>query len=171
MGLLDNSGIKQFSIEDAEAQNNLEELLPLFKKSTVILGAIAIARSKIEDFDELKGRMGEALKFIDPERLILAPDCGLGFLDESKMGSHEDTSTAFFGGTFTSQSVNFAVVVDSVIFQHGEFDLLMLVLDFLGSSVILLLAFLAATSETEYQVKSGFFLDVIVGQSSAIFPH
>ena len=33
--LLDNSGIKQFSIEDAEAQNNLEELLPLFKKSTV----------------------------------------------------------------------------------------------------------------------------------------
>ena len=33
--LLDNSGIKQFSIEDAEAQNNLEDLLPLFKKSTV----------------------------------------------------------------------------------------------------------------------------------------
>ena len=33
--LLDSSGIKQFSIEDAEAQNNLEELLPLFKKSTV----------------------------------------------------------------------------------------------------------------------------------------
>ena len=33
--LLDNSGIKQFSIEDAEAQNNLEELLPLFKTSTV----------------------------------------------------------------------------------------------------------------------------------------
>ena len=33
--LLDNSGIKQFSIEDAEAQNNLEEVLPLFKKSTV----------------------------------------------------------------------------------------------------------------------------------------
>ena len=74
-----------------------------------------------------------------------------------KMGSHEDTSTAFFGGTFTSQSVNFAIVVDSVIFQHGEFDLLMLVLDFLGSSVILLLAFLTATSETEYQVKSGFW--------------
>jgi len=91
--LLDNSGIKQFSIEDAEAQNNLEELLPLFKKSTVILGAIAIARSKIEDFDELKGRIGEALKFIDPERLVLAPDCGLGFLEESKILEKLETMT------------------------------------------------------------------------------
>ena len=35
--LLDNSGIKEFSIEDAEAMNNLEELLPLFKKSSVNL--------------------------------------------------------------------------------------------------------------------------------------
>jgi len=83
--LLDNSGIKQFSIEDAEAQNNLEELLPLFKKSSVIFGAITIARSKIEEFDQLKAKIGEALKFIDPERLILAPDCGLGFLDEPKI--------------------------------------------------------------------------------------
>jgi len=83
--LLDNSGIKQFSIEDAEAQNNLEDLLPLFKKSTVILGAITIARSKVEEFDQLKARIEKALKFIDPERLVLAPDCGLGFLEESKI--------------------------------------------------------------------------------------
>ena len=77
--LLDNSGIKQFSIEDAEAQNNLEELLPLFKKSSIIFGAITIARSKIEEFDELKARIVEALKFIDPERLILAPIVDLIF--------------------------------------------------------------------------------------------
>ena len=32
-----------------------------------------------------KGRIGEALKYIDPERLVLAPDCGLGFLEESKI--------------------------------------------------------------------------------------
>ena len=82
---MDNSGIKQFSIEDAEAQNNLEELLPLFKKSSIIFGAITIARSKIEEFDQLKGRIDEALKYIDPERLVLAPDCGLGFLEESQI--------------------------------------------------------------------------------------
>merc|ERR1712001_536674 len=85
------------------------------------------------------------------------------------MGSHEDTSPAFFGRTFTSQTVKFAIVINSVIFQLSKFDILMLVFDFLGGSVILLLAFLTTTSETEYQVKSGFFLDVIVGQSSAIF--
>ena len=28
----------------------------------------------------MKARVGEALKFISPERLILAPDCGLGML-------------------------------------------------------------------------------------------
>merc|ERR1712045_878031 len=85
------------------------------------------------------------------------------------MGSHEDTSSTFFSRTFTSQTVNFAIVINSVIFQLSKFDILMLVFDFLGGSVILLLAFLTATSETEYQVKSGFFLDVIVRQSSAIF--
>ena len=51
----------------------------------VIFGAITIARSKIEEFEVLKARIGEALKYIDPERLVLAPDCGLGFLDEPKI--------------------------------------------------------------------------------------
>ena len=55
--------------------------MPLFKKSSIIFGAITTVRSKIEEFGQLKARIGEALKFIDPERLILAPDCGLGFLD------------------------------------------------------------------------------------------
>ena len=40
-----------------------------------------------------KGRIGEALKFIEPERLILAPDCGLGFLEESKILEKLETMT------------------------------------------------------------------------------
>ena len=82
---MDESGINQFSIEDAEAGNNLSQLLPLFPKSSIILGAITIARSKIEDFSALKERISEALKFIDSDRLILAPDCGLGFLNEDQI--------------------------------------------------------------------------------------
>ena len=78
--LLDESGIKQVSLEDAEAVNDLEVLLPLFKKITVILGSIAVARSKIEAFDDLKARIAKALEHIPTDRLILAPDCGLGFL-------------------------------------------------------------------------------------------
>ena len=85
--LLDESGIHQVSIEDAEAQNDLERLLPNFKRISVILGSVAIARSKIEDFETLKARIEKALKFIDSERLILAPDCGLGFLTEEQIMS------------------------------------------------------------------------------------
>ena len=60
----------------------MSELLPKFKQSTVILGVIKVARSSIESVEEIENRVNEALKFIAPERLILAPDCGLGFLTE-----------------------------------------------------------------------------------------
>ena len=46
---MEKSGIHQVSIEDAEAKNDLDALLPNFKNMTVILGAITIARSKIEE--------------------------------------------------------------------------------------------------------------------------
>ncbi len=77
----------QVSIEDAEAINDVEKLLPNFKKISVIFGSIAVARSKTEDFDNLKKRIADALKHIDPNRLILAPDCGLGYLTEDMIKS------------------------------------------------------------------------------------
>ena len=46
----------------------------------VILGSVTVARSKVESEEEVKERISEALKHIRPERLILAPDCGLGML-------------------------------------------------------------------------------------------
>ena len=46
----------------------------------VILGAVAVARTKVEGEEEVVNRVREALKFIPPTRLILAPDCGLGML-------------------------------------------------------------------------------------------
>ena len=56
--------------------------MPNFKQSKVIFGAIKVARSAIESVEEIEARVREALKYIDGERLILAPDCGLGFLTE-----------------------------------------------------------------------------------------
>ena len=79
---LDDIGINEISIEDAEAQNDLEQLLPHFKKMTVIFGAIAIARSKVESVEGVKKRVENALQYIDADRLILAPDCGLGYLTD-----------------------------------------------------------------------------------------
>jgi len=76
---IDSLGFDEVSIENAEANNDLS-LLSLFKKTKVILGCVTVARTKIETKEEIKDKVTEALKFISPDRLILAPDCGLGML-------------------------------------------------------------------------------------------
>ena len=76
---LDQAEIDAVSIEDAHRHNDLA-LLARFKKTTVILGVIGIARSKVETAEEITVRLREASDYIDKSRLIVAPDCGLGFL-------------------------------------------------------------------------------------------
>jgi len=46
----------------------------------VILGVVAIAKSRVETVDEVRDRLVSALDHIDSDRLIAAPDCGLGLL-------------------------------------------------------------------------------------------
>jgi 5-methyltetrahydropteroyltriglutamate--homocysteine methyltransferase len=76
---LDASMVDQISIEDAHRHNDLS-LLERFRESTVIFGSIAIASSALEPVSAIRRRLKEALGHIDAERLIIAPDCGLGFL-------------------------------------------------------------------------------------------
>jgi len=76
---LDRSSIMAVSIEDAHRPNDLA-LLERFTQSIVILGAVAIARSRVEEVDEIRARLAEALAHIDARRLFAAPDCGLGLL-------------------------------------------------------------------------------------------
>merc|ERR1719166_477536 len=68
----------------------------------------------------------------------------------------------------TPQTVDLAVVINLVVFEYGELDLLMLVLDLLGGGVVLLLPLLATTPESEHKVESGLLLDVVVRQGPAI---
>ncbi len=68
------------SIEDAHRYNDLA-LLERFRNTTVIFGVVAIAETRVEAVDEIRGRLIAALNHIDSERLIIAPDCGLGMLD------------------------------------------------------------------------------------------
>merc|ERR1719433_1867837 len=70
---LDESSVDAVSIEDAWCRNDLS-LLGLFKKTKVILGAMHISSSQIETVEEIQERLAEALKHIDAERLIVAPD-------------------------------------------------------------------------------------------------
>ena len=76
---LDNSIIDVISIEDAHRYND-EDLFKNFLNTKLILGVIKIASSKIETEDEIEDRIKNILKYIDKERLIIAPDCGLGYL-------------------------------------------------------------------------------------------
>ncbi len=78
---MDQLNFDQISIEDAHCANNLK-LLELFEKKTIIFGTIAIARSRLESVEEVTGRIKGALEHIDRDRLVIAPDCGLGFLSE-----------------------------------------------------------------------------------------
>ncbi len=77
---IDGSCIDQISIEDAHCHNDLA-LLEKFRASTVILGSVAIAQSRIASPEEIAGRLTAALEHIDPDRLMVAPDCGLMMLD------------------------------------------------------------------------------------------
>ncbi len=76
---LDRSSVHQVSIEDAHRHNDLA-LLERFRDSTVILGTVAIAQSRVETEEEISGRLMAALDHIDRSRLAVAPDCGLAML-------------------------------------------------------------------------------------------
>lgn len=76
---LDDSIIQQVSIEDAHQHNDLS-LLELFQNTSIIFGSFAIANSRVESVDEIRERLRAALEHIDIDRLIAAPDCGLGLL-------------------------------------------------------------------------------------------
>ena len=74
-----DSKIEALSIEDCHCKNDLE-LFKKFQKTTAIVGFVDISASKIEVVDEVVERMKYVLQVLPQERLIAAPDCGLGFL-------------------------------------------------------------------------------------------
>jgi len=80
---IEQSSINAISFEDAHRHNDLS-LLEKLPTTTVIFGAVAIAKSRIETIAEIRDRLREALQHIDAERLIAAPDCGLGLLSRKQ---------------------------------------------------------------------------------------
>ncbi|MCH2181627.1 MAG: hypothetical protein MK108_06435 [Mariniblastus sp.] len=80
---IDESSIMAVSLEDAHRPNDLS-LLEKFRRTTVLLGVVAIARSRVETVEEIRERLLLALEHIEPERLMAAPDCGLGILGRQR---------------------------------------------------------------------------------------
>lgn len=85
--------VDQISIEDAH-RHNPNSLFDLFEKSTLIVGFVRIASSRLEPVDEIAHRMEAVLSHVPPERLIAAPDCGLGFLGRDLAMSKLENLTA-----------------------------------------------------------------------------
>ena len=82
--------------------------------------------------------------------------------------SHKDTGTTSLSRAFTTQAGNFASAINLVKLENAQLDLLSLVLDLLGSGVDLLLSLLTTSTQTQDQMQSGFFLDVVVREGSAV---
>jgi len=76
---LDESTIMAVSIEDAHRHNE-GALFEHFKNTTLILGCFDIGASAVESVEQIRGRIKEVLNHIDADRLMVAPDCGLGLL-------------------------------------------------------------------------------------------
>ena len=76
---LADSTAEQISIEAAQPKLDLGVLRELGSK-TVLLGVLDLGRKDAETADEVAAHARAALKFIDAERLVLAPDCGMKYL-------------------------------------------------------------------------------------------
>ena len=76
---LDRCPATQISIEAAQPKLDLAVLKELPSK-TIILGVIDLSTNTIETAETVAGRIRAALPFVAPERIVVAPDCGMKYL-------------------------------------------------------------------------------------------
>lgn len=76
---LADSTADQISIEAAQPRLNLGVLRELGDK-TILLGVLDLGRKDAETAEEVAAHAWRALKIVGPERLVLAPDCGMKYL-------------------------------------------------------------------------------------------
>jgi 5-methyltetrahydropteroyltriglutamate--homocysteine methyltransferase len=76
---LEESVVQQISIEAAQPKLDLA-VLREFSSKTVILGVLDLGDRRIESPESIAATLREALRYISPERLMVAPDCGMKYL-------------------------------------------------------------------------------------------
>lgn len=76
---LEDSAAQQISIEAAQPKLDLNVLDELPTK-TIILGVLNLNDAGIESPEAIAARAREALMHVPPDRLLLAPDCGMKYL-------------------------------------------------------------------------------------------
>src|SRR5499427_182937 len=76
---LEQSKAQQISIEVAQPKLDLKILAELPSK-TIILGVIDLSEIKVETPQIVAERIRRALEVVPPERIVVAPDCGMKYL-------------------------------------------------------------------------------------------
>ena len=76
---LEESAVDTVSIEAAQPDLDLSVLSKLPSK-TMVVGVIDLEDTAVESPETVAARVREALKFLPPEQLMLAPDCGMKYL-------------------------------------------------------------------------------------------
>ena len=79
LGQLSNTVATQISIEAAQPKLDLGVLRDLSGK-TIMLGVLDLGDNTVETADIVAARIRAGLKFVDAERLVPAPDCGMKYL-------------------------------------------------------------------------------------------
>jgi 5-methyltetrahydropteroyltriglutamate--homocysteine methyltransferase len=76
---LANCQVHQVSIETAQSSLNCSVLSGLPGK-TIILGVLDLSTNEVETPEVVAARIRRALPYVAPERLVVAPDCGMKYL-------------------------------------------------------------------------------------------
>jgi 5-methyltetrahydropteroyltriglutamate--homocysteine methyltransferase len=76
---LAQTSVQQVSVETAQPSLDCSALSDLDRK-TILLGVLDLSTSDVETPDTVAARIRRALPYVSPERLIIAPDCGLKYL-------------------------------------------------------------------------------------------
>lgn len=76
---LEESVAQQISIEAAQPKLDLAVLKELATK-TILLGVLDLSDMNVETPESIAARIREGLRYVPPERLVVAPDCGMKYL-------------------------------------------------------------------------------------------
>jgi 5-methyltetrahydropteroyltriglutamate--homocysteine methyltransferase len=76
---LEGSMVQQISIEAAQPKLDLAALQE-FSTKTIVLGVLDLSDMQIESPEAIAAKLREALRYVPPERLVVAPDCGMKYL-------------------------------------------------------------------------------------------
>jgi 5-methyltetrahydropteroyltriglutamate--homocysteine methyltransferase len=76
---LEESVVQQISIEAEQPKLDLSVLSELPSK-TIILGVLDLSDMSVETPENIAARIRDAMRYAPPERLMVAPDCGMKYL-------------------------------------------------------------------------------------------